>query len=240
MTTGPIVAITGAGGALGGALAAELSSRGYRVALFGAEREADRLRAQVEALGAGRATSFAGDLAEPATWKAALAHTDQALSGPPSFAALLAGGWGGGAPVHAATDDAAFAHMMKANVDTAYQGLRALLPAMVSAKRGSVVVVGSRAAVRPWSSAGAAAYAAAKAAVVTLAQTAAEEVLEHGVRINAILPSTMDTPANRAAMPEADPARWVSLESAARVIAFLFADDSRDVSGAAIPVYGRA
>jgi NAD(P)-dependent dehydrogenase (short-subunit alcohol dehydrogenase family) len=129
--------------------------------------------------------------------------------------------------------------MMKLNVDTVYRALRALLPSMVEAKQGSIVVVGSRAVDRPWTSAGAAAYAASKAAVVTLAETAAAEVLQDGVRINAILPSTMDTAANRASMPDADPKKWVALSSAAAVIAFLFSDDSRDVSGVALPVYGR-
>jgi NAD(P)-dependent dehydrogenase (short-subunit alcohol dehydrogenase family) len=111
---------------------------------------------------------------------------------------------------------------------------------MVAARRGSVVVVGSRVVERPWTSAGAAAYAASKSAAVALARAAAEEVLAHGVRINAIMPSTMDTQANRAAMPSVDPTTWVSLESAAGLIAFLLSDDARDVSGAAIPIYGRA
>ncbi len=106
--------------------------------------------------------------------------------------------------------------------------------------RGSVVVVGSRAAEQPWTSANAAAYAAAKSAVVALARAVAAEVLEHGVRVNAILPSTMDTPANRAAMPKVDPSKWVSLDSAAGVIAFLLSDAARDISGAALPVYGRS
>jgi NAD(P)-dependent dehydrogenase (short-subunit alcohol dehydrogenase family) len=109
-------------------------------------------------------------------------------------------------------------------------------PSMVEAKHGSIVVVGSRAVERPWTSTGAAAYAA----VVTLAQTVAQEVLEHGVRINSILPSTMDTPANRSAMPSAGPTKWVSLDSASQVIALLLSEDSRDVSGAALSVYGRA
>jgi NAD(P)-dependent dehydrogenase (short-subunit alcohol dehydrogenase family) len=111
---------------------------------------------------------------------------------------------------------------------------------MVAAKDGSIVVVGSRAAVQPWTSAGAAAYAASKAAVVALAQTVAQEVLAYGVRVNAILPSTLDTPANRKAMPDADPSKWVPTDRVAAVIAFLFADGSRDVSGAALPVYGRS
>ena len=103
-----------------------------------------------------------------------------------------------------------------------------------------MVVVGARAAVQPWTAVKSAAYAAAKAAVVALAQAAAAEVLGHGVRINAILPSTLDTPANRARMHRMDPANLVSLESAADLVAFLLSDRSRDISGAAIPIYGRA
>jgi NAD(P)-dependent dehydrogenase (short-subunit alcohol dehydrogenase family) len=111
---------------------------------------------------------------------------------------------------------------------------------MVARRQGSIVVIGSRAVEQPWTSSGAAEYAATKSAVVALARTAAAEVLHSGVRVNAVLPSTLDTPANRAAMPKADASRWVSLESAAGVIAFLLSDDARDVSGAEIPVYGRA
>ncbi|MGD0529244.1 MAG: SDR family oxidoreductase, partial [Polyangiaceae bacterium] len=117
---------------------------------------------------------------------------------------------------------------------------RALLPPMVAKKHGSIVVMGSRAAVEPATSAGSAAYAASKAAVVALAQAVAAEVLSAGVRVNAVLPSTMDTPANRAAMPKVDPAKWVSLPSAAGVVAFLLSDEARDISGVALPVYGRA
>jgi NAD(P)-dependent dehydrogenase (short-subunit alcohol dehydrogenase family) len=115
-----------------------------------------------------------------------------------------------------------------------------MLPGMVARGAGSIVVVGSRAVERPWTSATASAYAATKSAVVALAQAAAAEVVDRGVRINAILPSTLDTPANRRAMPGVDSATWVSLESASAVMAFLLSDDARDVSGAAIPLYGRA
>jgi NAD(P)-dependent dehydrogenase (short-subunit alcohol dehydrogenase family) len=236
-----IVAITGAAGALGGALAAHLAAQGYRVALLDTPRGKDRLLALAEALGgAGRASVHLGDLATPAGWSAAVADLEAALGGAPTHAALIAGGWQGGAPLHATGDDDVLGAMIQKNLETAYHALRALLPAMVSARHGSVVVVGSRAVERPWTSAGAAAYAATKSAVVTLAEVVAAEVLEHGVRVNAVLPSTMDTPANRAAMPDADPSRWVSLPSAAGVIAFLLSDDARDVSGAALPLYGRA
>lgn len=236
-----IVAITGGAGALGSALAARLVASGYQVALL--DREASKARAEgiaKELGGAGKALVLTGDFAEAETWTGALAAVEAAFGGRPTHAALVAGGWDGGAPLHAASDDGVYERMMASNVDTAYRALRALLPSMVAGKRGSIVVVGSRAAVRPWSSGGAAAYAAAKAAVVAMAEAVAAEVLESGVRINAVLPSTMDTAANRAAMPDADPSRWVSLASAAGVIAFLLSDEARDVSGAAIPVYGRA
>ncbi|MBX3232940.1 MAG: SDR family NAD(P)-dependent oxidoreductase [Labilithrix sp.] len=232
-----IVAITGGAGALGGELARLLAGRGDKVALFDTERGRERATALAKEIdGFVHVSSFRS--AED--WAAALAATTVALGGVPTAAALVAGGWAGGAPVHEAKDEEAWTSMMSANADSVYRALHALLPGMVAAKGGSVVVVGSRAATRPWTSGGSAAYAASKAAVVALAQTVAAEVLEHGVRVNAVLPSTMDTPANRAAMPDADATKWVSLASAAGVIAFLLSDDARDVSGAALPVYGRA
>ena len=235
-----IVAITGGAGALGSALAAHLVGKGYRVAILDTERAKDRLAQLAGELGKEHALGHAGDFSLAATWDGALAATKAAFGALPTHGVLVAGGWDGGAPLHAAKDDTGYAKMIALNVDTAYHALRALLPSMVERKHGSVVVVGSRAVERPWTSTGSAAYAASKAAVVTMAQTVAQEVLEHGVRINAILPSTMDTPANRSSMPAADPTKWVSLDSASSVIAFLLSEDARDVSGAVLPVYGRA
>jgi NAD(P)-dependent dehydrogenase (short-subunit alcohol dehydrogenase family) len=235
-----IAAITGGAGALGSVLAETLVARGYKVALLDRGAASERLATLVKELGPESALAHASEFATSADWKAALDAIRAAFGGLPSEAALIAGGWGGGRPLHEAEDDAVYEHMMKANTDSAYRALRALLPAMVQGRSGSVVVVGSRAVLRPWTSTGSAAYAASKAATVVLAQTVAEEVLEHGVRINAILPSTLDTRANRKAMPDADPSRWVGLESAAAVIAFLLSDEARDVSGAAIPLYGRS
>lgn len=234
-----IAAITGGAGALGSALAELLVERGYKVALFDVERSKARGEELAARLGKERAIAVAGDFAQAATWDAALDATKRAFGSLPTHAALIAGGWDGGSPLHAAKDDTLFERMMKLNAETAYRALRALLPSMVEAKEGSIVVVGSRAVERPWTSTGASAYAAAKSAVVTMAQTVAAEVLHDGVRVNAILPSTMDTAANRAAMPDADPKKWVPLSSAAAVIAFLFSEDARDVTGAALPVYGR-
>jgi NAD(P)-dependent dehydrogenase (short-subunit alcohol dehydrogenase family) len=233
-----VALVTGAAGALGAEVALVLSKRGCKLALVDSERGLERLRALAASLGG--ASIVTGDIATEAMWAEATARIERELGAPPSQAALIAGGWRGGKAIHEEPDGAVLGAMLAQNVGTAYQSLRALLPAMVARKRGSVVVVGSRAAVQPWTSAGSAAYAASKAAVVALAQAVAAEVLAHGVRVNAILPSTMDTPANRAAMPKADPASWVSLPSAAGAIAFLLGDEARDVSGAAVPLYGRA
>jgi NAD(P)-dependent dehydrogenase (short-subunit alcohol dehydrogenase family) len=103
---------------------------------------------------------------------------------------------------------------------------------------GRIVNVGARPAVQP--AANLSAYSAAKAAVVNLTQTLALEGKSAGIAVNAILPSVIDTPANREAMPDADPALWVTPESLAGVILFLCTSAARDVSGAVIPVYGRS
>jgi NAD(P)-dependent dehydrogenase (short-subunit alcohol dehydrogenase family) len=221
----PLALVTGAAGALGGDVARALAQRGDSVALL----DRPESRARLDAL--------AAEIAHGATVHVAL---DELRGRPIELAALVAGGWAGGTPLYEAKDDTAYRAMMESNVDTVYFALRALLPGMVARKRGSIVVVGSRNVERPWTGKGSAAYTASKHAAVALAQTAAAEVVEYGVRINAIMPSTMDTRANRASMPKADFTKWVTTASAAGVIAFLLSDAARDVSGAAIPIYGRA
>jgi len=235
-----IALVTGGAGALGTALVKALVARGDRVAIFdgtAAKQRADELAAE---LGKDKVVVATGDLASLETWKNGLAIVKSAFGDVPALAALVAGGWAGGKALSETTDDSAFTAMMSSNAQTVHNALISLLPAMVEKKHGSIVAIGSRAVARPWTSGKAAAYAASKAAAVSLVQVAAEEVLETGVRINAVLPSTMDTRANRNAMPKADPTKWVSLESAAKVCAFLLSDDAKDVSGAAIPLYGRA
>ena len=234
-----LVLITGAAGALGSALALHLAQRGYNLALVGMARDAARLSSLEQSL-AGRGFAAAFEATTPAALRAQLAGLEARAGEAISHAALVAGGWAGGAPLHETSDDGAYWTMMRSNTDTVYCALRALLPTMVTARRGAVVVIGSRNVARPWTGAGAAAYAASKSAAVALACSAAAEVVDHGVRINSVLISTLDTPANRAAMPGADAAAWVSLDSASEVIAFLLSDAARDISGAEIPVYGRA
>ena len=233
-----VVVVTGAAGALGTAVSRLLVARGHGVAGVGLRRHEQRLQALAQELGAG----FAGfPLDEDSTdaWDRALDVVESRL-GPLHGAALVAGGWSGGRSFHEERGEDVWRRMLDDNLESARRALRALLPRLVAQRAGSVVVVGSRNVERPWSGAGAAAYTVAKSAVVALARVVASEVLAVGVRVNAVLPSTIDTAQNRAAMPEADPSRWVAPESLAAVIEFLLSDASRDVSGAAIPVYGRA
>jgi NAD(P)-dependent dehydrogenase (short-subunit alcohol dehydrogenase family) len=233
-----VALVTGAAGALGEKVARTLSGRGDRVVLV--DRESARSRLEQIAATLKDTCVVAGELTDAATWDEAMPRIERELGAPPGLAALIAGAWRGGRSLHEGEDDETWRAMMNANLETVHRSLARLLPPMVARKHGSVVVVGSKAVEQPWTSAGSAAYATSKSAVVALVRAVAAEVLEHGVRLNAILPSTMDTAANRAAMPKADPNRWVSLASAAGVIAFLLSDGARDISGAAIPVYGRA
>jgi NAD(P)-dependent dehydrogenase (short-subunit alcohol dehydrogenase family) len=232
------IVITGAAGALGTAVSRHLVSRGHRVAGVGLRRHEERLRKLEEEMG----TAFVGiPLAEDSTaaWNAALGAVESRL-GPVSGAALIAGGWQGGRPFHEERDEGSWRSMLDENLESAQRALRALLPRLVAQRSGSVVVIGSRNVERPWSGAGAAAYTVAKSAVVALARAIAAEVLDTGVRVNAVLPSTIDTAQNRAAMPDADASRWVAPGSLAAVIEFLLSDAAGDVSGAVLPVYGRA
>ena len=150
--------------------------------------------------------------------------------------AHLVGGFAGGQTV-ADTDDATFQRMFDMNLNSAFHILRAVLPHMRKAGAGRIVAIGSRAAEDPGASVGA--YSASKAALVSLIRTVAIENKDAGITANVILPGTIDTPANRAAMPGADVSQWVQPSSIAGLIVWLTGDAAKDVTGASIPVYGR-
>ena len=141
------------------------------------------------------------------------------------------GGFAGGDLL--STSLAEWKRIMALNLTSAVIGCRAVLPAMTAAGAGRIVNIASRAVVPPLG--GFIAYTVAKAGVITLTQALAREV-ERGITVNAVLPSTMDTPGNRKAMPDADRSEWVSTDAVAEVIAYLASERAGMISGAAIPV----
>ena len=150
--------------------------------------------------------------------------------------AHLVGGFAGG-PSVAETDDTTFRRMFEMNVDSAFHILRAVLPHMQKAGNGRIIAIGSRAAESP--GAGVGAYSASKAALVSLIRTIAVENKDSGITANVILPGTIDTPANRKAMPKADLTNWVQPAAIASLIVWLASDAAGDMTGAVIPLYGR-
>jgi len=150
--------------------------------------------------------------------------------------AHLVGGFAGGQTV-AATDDVTWQRMFDANLNSAFHILRAVIPEMRKAGGGRIITIGSRAAEDPGPKVGA--YSASKAALVSLMKTVARENNDAGITANVILPGTMDTPMNRKDMPGADVSQWVQPASVASLIVWLAGDAGKDVTGAAIPVYGR-
>jgi NAD(P)-dependent dehydrogenase (short-subunit alcohol dehydrogenase family) len=128
--------------------------------------------------------------------------------------------------------------MMALNARSFAGLLHGLLPGMIARGGGRVVGVGTRAALAPF--AGGSAYAASKAALLATVHAVSEETKHDGVCVNAIVPSVIDTPANRASMPDADHERWVAPADLGAVVRFLCSDAARAITGAAIPVYGRA
>ena len=145
------------------------------------------------------------------------------------------GGYAGG-PNLWQSDPQVFEQMLKMNFLSGLSLARAVVPPMLKQKHGAIVNVASKAALSH--TAGLAAYAASKAAALAMLDSLAEELKGTGVRANTILPSIIDTEANRKAMPAADFGKWPKPEDIARVVLFLCSDEARVIQGAALPVYG--
>ena len=219
--TGKTALVTGAAGALGGAVVQKCTEQGARAVLLDvAEGFAD---------GAGERLQV--DLADAEAVDAAIASV-----GDFDIVCNIAGGFNMGPKVHEITD-AHWDAMFAINVTTLRNMLRAVLPPLVKRGRGSVVNVGALGALQGLAAMGA--YTAAKSVVMRLTEAAAEEVRHQGVNVNAVLPSLIDTPRNRADMPKADHSTWVRPESIANLVCFLASDAAADIHGALIPVRGR-
>lgn len=227
--------ITGGTGGLGSAVVARLLEDGWRVVVpWIVEAERDRLAEH------DRLVMTQADLTDPDAVAAVVELGAGDAGAPLRGVANLVGGFAMGARVHE-TPLSEFEAQFTLNLRPTYLLTAAALPRMLAndpPSRGSIVCVGTRAALQPFS--GAAGYIASKAAVIAFAGALAAEYKNDGIRTNAVLPSVIDTPANRAAMPKADHERWVAPAQIAAVIAHLLGEDATATSGAAIPVYGRA
>jgi len=225
---GKVALVTGADGGLGTHVTHAMLDAGFSVVGLAPKIEASTFdHPHFTALPA-RLDSL--DAAKKAT------ETVMAHFGKIDVLAHLVGGFAGGQSV-ADTDDTTFRGMFDSNVGSAFHILRAVIPHMRRAGSGRIIAIGSRAAEDPGASVGA--YSASKAALVSLMRTVAIENKDAGVTANVILPGTIDTAANRQAMPGADTSQWVQPASIASLIVWLAGDAAKDVTGAAIPVYGR-
>jgi NAD(P)-dependent dehydrogenase (short-subunit alcohol dehydrogenase family) len=221
---GRTVLVTGANGALGRAVADRAAMLGATLVLVGRsfkDYPADRHP---------QARFLTLDLAEPGSLTTALADVGR-------IDALfnIAGGFAMGETSYdkcGADWDA----MFQVNVATLRQSIQAVIPRMIEQRRGAVVNVGALSALK--GAASMSAYVASKSVVLRLTESLSAEVRQHGINVNAVLPSILDTPSNRAAMPDADPAKWVAPADLAKVICFLGSDAARAIHGALLPVAG--
>jgi NAD(P)-dependent dehydrogenase (short-subunit alcohol dehydrogenase family) len=229
--TGKIAVVTGGTGALGRSIVLRFLRDGATVAVpwFVSEE----WTALGEAAGEARAR-LSGRKIDMVDEAAVATFVTEAAAGSKRVDVLVnaVGGFAGGDL--ASTPLAEWRRMIDLNLTSTVVGCRAVLPGMRAARRGRIINIASRAAVPPLG--GFIGYTVAKSAVIALTQALAQEERPHGITVNAVLPSTMDTPGNRKAMPDADRSAWVSTESVADAIAFLASDSASAVTGACIPV----
>jgi NAD(P)-dependent dehydrogenase (short-subunit alcohol dehydrogenase family) len=234
---GKVAIITGGAGGLGAAVVTALLDAGARV-IVPVEREGDldTLRARARIAPSARFSGARLELTDEAAVRAYYARVTREHGGLDALV-NLAGGFAGGQPVHE-TPWSLWQQQLDVNLKTAVVSCAAAVPHLLARGGGAIVNVGTRTATQAGASL--AAYAASKRAVLQLTQALAAELRDANVTANAILPSVIDTPANRRGDPNADVSRWVKPAEIARVILFLVGSDARVISGAAIPVYGRA
>ena len=226
------VLITGAAGALGRAVVGHFAARGAKLALL--DRDGDALAALVSGVPGANALPLATNLLDADAVAQSVEHAVSRFGGI-AAAVHLAGGFAMGESVHKSAAST-WQRMLDLNVNTMLHSAAAVVPVMRRAKRGAIVNVGAMSALRGAAKMGA--YIASKSALMRLTESMSAELREDGINVNAVLPSIIDTPANRQSMPDADPSRWVAPEALSAVIGFLCSNDARPIHGALIPVTG--
>lgn len=223
------VIVTGAAGNLGKAVAHAFADRGANLVLVDLERKSLERAFEAESE---RRSFVSADLLETAG-AANVAQAAIARFGRIDVLCNIAGGFRMGEMVHE-TSDENWNFLFDLNARTVLHTVRAVVPHMLSAGGGKIVNVGAFAAQKGAARMGA--YTASKATVIRMTEAMAAELREKNINVNCVLPTIIDTPENRAAMPKADPAKWVAPSDLANVIVFLASDAARAVHGAAVPV----
>ena len=231
--SGKVVLVTGASGNLGQAVARAFAHSGASLALVA--RSQGRLSALFPDL-TGHLLLEGVDLNSPDQAEQAVQETLKRFRRLDVLVHTV-GGFVGGLRVHETPVDA-WDRMFVLNTRSAFLLARATVPVMLKQQSGRMIFVGARSALKGGPRV--AAYSASKAALLRLVESLAEELKAEGITVNCVLPGTMDTPQNRAAMPNADFSKWVKPEAVARIILFLASDAADTINGAAIPVYGRS
>jgi NAD(P)-dependent dehydrogenase (short-subunit alcohol dehydrogenase family) len=230
-----VAVVTGGTGGLGSATVHRLAARGHLLAVtYLVPEEATALEEQL-GLDEARLLLRRVDATDPEAVNEFMKQVVDRF-GAIHILCSFVGGWAGGRDVEE-TDDVRFERMLDLNLRSAFYTVRAAVPHLRRSGWGRILLVGSRAAEDTPSGQGA--YNLAKAGVIALAKTVAQELGEANVTANALVPSVIDTPATRAAMPFADYVDWPSPEEIAAVVEFLVSEEAGVISGAAVPVYGR-
>lgn len=229
-----VALVTGGTGALGSAVTLDLLSNGARVAVpYRSQEEFENLKRSAQK----RAEALRGDKADLTRGEEiakAVAGVVE-LWGKLDYVVAVAGGFAAGKSYE--TDERTWDHMFNLNLRSVYLLLRAVVPIMIRQNFGRIVTISSG-AILHGGGAGIAAYAISKSAVLRLSEILADEVKDYDIHVHSVLPGTMDTDANRKAMPKADFSKWVKTEGVARVIRSLLGDEFRSVRSVAVPVLG--
>lgn len=232
--SGKVALVAGGTGGLGRAISLAFLQQGAQVVVtYREQKEMDALKREAGS----SISSLAGHSVDVTDESAVHLLFDKVLAGHGRVDAMVntVGGYAGGVNLWE-LETSVFDKMLALNLRAGYSLARAAIPVMLKQKRGSIVNVAAKAALDH--GAGASAYAASKAGALALMDSLAAEVKGTGVRVNTILPSIIDTEANRKAMPDADFAKWPKTADIAEVILFLCSNQARVIHGAAIPVYG--
>lgn len=238
MLRGKVAIITGSTGALGSVVTRTFLENGSKVvALYHTQKKFDKLSDSLGELNKGL-IGVEGDATSPDDCNQLV---EKAIDehGKVDILVNIVGGWMGGKTLEK-TEPEVWDKMMNMNAKTVYLCCKAALPYMIEKNYGKIVNISAKSSTREGRKKRSAIYAASKGAVRVLTQAMAEELLDKNINVNCIMPSTIDTEANRKMMPKADPSKWVPPQQIAETILFLCSDKADEIKGACIPVYGKS